>query len=154
MRSDELKSQAAERLRWIMTEMDLRSVNEFADLLTELGAPTSRSQASNWLNAYHLPSIEAMIVLCERAKLSLDWLYRGSLSGLDYESAIRLSAYENGVKLPRAAAAPRDTGAPAGVIPRKKAKAPAKKPARARETVKVAAGKAAVRKGASRPRGS
>lgn len=91
----------ARRLLAIMSELDLGTVAMLAD---EVRA--TRSQASNWVNAYHLPPVPYMITLVRKKNLTLDWIYMGDPSGLTYAAAIRLSAIEQGMHLKMQPAAP------------------------------------------------
>jgi hypothetical protein len=86
----------ASRLRAVMADQELETVNELADFL---GA--NRSQTSNWLQGYNLPPAHFMDVLClRRPGLTLDWIYRGVADGVPTALAIKLEALSQGMDVP------------------------------------------------------
>lgn len=86
----------AVRLRAVMADQELETVNEFADFL---GA--NRSQASNWLQGYNLPPAHFMDVLCHRRPgLTLDWIYRGVADAVPTALAIKLEALTQNMEVP------------------------------------------------------
>ena len=48
------------------------------------------SQVGNWLNGYNLPRVPEASLLCEKTGITLDWLYRGHVGGMDVKLGIRL----------------------------------------------------------------
>jgi transcriptional regulator with XRE-family HTH domain len=118
----ELMNRTGERLRALMSDLDIDTVEGFAELI---GA--SRSQASNWLNGYHLAPVRNMVTLCEETKVTLDWIYRGDGSGLTYATQIRLSAISENMKPVDVPPEPDIHSRPkkqAGTRPKKTGKAP------------------------------
>ena len=76
----------AARLRATRRALLADNQQEFGD-----GAGISQSNYSQYENGHKRPSVDAAIALCETYNLTLDWIYRGNVSGLPYElaSAIR-----------------------------------------------------------------
>lgn len=87
-------TQVARRLRALMLDAGLGSVQQLADLV---GA--ERSAASNWVNGYNLPPVEKMTRLSEELRVNLDWIYRGVEDALQTQISIRLSAILSGEDL-------------------------------------------------------
>lgn len=79
------------RLRAIQAEMG-NSDQAMADLV---GA--GRTTWTNWTNAENMPEEEAMVRLCDEAKVTMEWLYRGIPDGLHLGHAIRLVARTKGL---------------------------------------------------------
>lgn len=75
-----LSAQVAPRLRAIMAEYRVSTVDDFAAMT---GA--QRNAASNWLNGYNLPPVWRMMELCRSTELTLDWIYRGEGRGMPIE---------------------------------------------------------------------
>lgn len=50
------------------------------------------SAYNQYETGYKLPSVNAAISLCDRHKLTLDWIFRGDPSGLRYETAAAIHA--------------------------------------------------------------
>ena len=67
----ELAQGIAARLRALQAELHL-SDREMATRLN-----VSRGVWSGWVNARNLPSERAMILLCDRTGVDMDWIYRG-----------------------------------------------------------------------------
>jgi transcriptional regulator with XRE-family HTH domain len=55
---------------------------------TRLGA----SAYSMWESGDSFPRVEHMMLLCQQFGLTLDWIYRGDLSGLPYGLATKIRA--------------------------------------------------------------
>jgi transcriptional regulator with XRE-family HTH domain len=55
-------------------------------LATGLGA----SAYSMWESGNNFPRVEHMMRLCQEFGLTLDWIYRGDISGLPYTLAMRI----------------------------------------------------------------
>jgi transcriptional regulator with XRE-family HTH domain len=55
---------------------------------TRLGA----SAYSMWESGDAFPRVEHMMLLCQEFGLTLDWIYRGDLSGLPYSLATKIRA--------------------------------------------------------------
>lgn len=53
-------------------------------------AGVSKSTWSNYVNGLRPLDIDAAIKLCERTKVTLDWLYRGDISGVARELADKI----------------------------------------------------------------
>lgn len=67
----ELELAVSHRLRAIQAELN-KTDDAMAKMLS-----IGRSRWANWINAENLPNEEAMILLCDKAKVTMDWLYRG-----------------------------------------------------------------------------
>jgi transcriptional regulator with XRE-family HTH domain len=65
-----------------------------ADNQQEFGnrAGISQSNYSQYENGHKRPSVDASIALCETYALTLDWIYRGDLTGLPYKLAAAIQA--------------------------------------------------------------
>lgn len=83
----DLIKQVALRLRVVMEETDLKTVDDLATLLE-----ASRSRTSNWLNGYHLIPVEYAIRLKRKTNIGLEWLYDEDPAALTHATAIRLTA--------------------------------------------------------------
>ena len=79
------------RLRAIQAEMH-KTNEQMADMLS-----VGLSRWTNWVNAENLPQEEVMIDLCEKAAISMDWLYRGDPSRIELGHIIRLTARLKGI---------------------------------------------------------
>lgn len=74
------------RLRALMLELNLGTIDDFAKLL---GA--ERSAVSGWVNGYNLPRIPSMArLMALHPGLTLDWIYLGVPDGLPMRLATRL----------------------------------------------------------------
>jgi transcriptional regulator with XRE-family HTH domain len=82
-----LEAIVAARLRAIMQELGLR-YDELGDM-----CGVTRSVISNWVNCYNLPEVREATALCEKTGITLDWLYRGHLGGMDPKLAARLAKW-------------------------------------------------------------
>lgn len=76
----------AQKLRAIQAELG-KTDDGMADLLS-----IGRSRWTNWVNAENKPSEEAMMMLCDKAAVTMDWLYRDKPDGLALAHIIRLKA--------------------------------------------------------------
>lgn len=85
-----LQLEIATRLRAVQAEMRC-SDQAMADLLH-----VGRTTWTNWTNAENMPEEQAMIRLCEKAYVTMEWLYRGKPEGLTLANAIRLTARVSG----------------------------------------------------------
>lgn len=88
--------ECARRLKAVMKDAGYDTVDDLAKAVS-----ASRSQASNWLNAYHLPPVCFMAKLRGLTGITLDWIYLGDQSGLTVAKSIRLSAWLDGLAPPR-----------------------------------------------------
>jgi len=78
----------------------------------EFGFPTTASLARNlheerntvdaWFNGRALPPVQSMIKFCSQFGLTLDWIYKHDLSGLNLADNIRLKAAMEGDAVPPA----------------------------------------------------
>lgn len=82
-----LEDEVAKRLRAIQVEFDISGNRA----LGELCGNASASSVNNWLNGYNLPRVPEMIALAGHTGISLDWLYRGTLTVMDAKLAVRLA---------------------------------------------------------------
>ena len=79
------------RLRTLMIDLKLATVQEFADFVG-----TERSTAQTWLRARNYPRVPDMARVCEKAGVTLDWIYRGVPEGLTVGTFARLQAILEG----------------------------------------------------------
>ncbi|MFP5477210.1 MAG: helix-turn-helix transcriptional regulator [Gammaproteobacteria bacterium] len=81
----------ARRLRAIRVELGLEqtAMAKWLDV--------GRTRYVNWEKAENFPSEQAMILLCDRTGVSLDYIYRGRLDAVPTALAIRLKAREMGI---------------------------------------------------------
>jgi transcriptional regulator with XRE-family HTH domain len=56
-----------------------------------------RTAWSNWIKRQNMPEEEAMIRLCDKAQISLEWLYRGKSDMMPVKLFIRLELRLNNV---------------------------------------------------------
>jgi transcriptional regulator with XRE-family HTH domain len=73
------------RLRAVQKEMG-KSDSQMAQIVGDVG----RTVWGQWVTGGNMPSEEAMVRLCDEAKITLDWLYRGKLRNIDPGLSIRL----------------------------------------------------------------
>lgn len=97
VRTEDFALGIAARLRALMDDMELPSVQAFADYV---GNGCLRTQASNWLNGYNLPPISMLYALSRKAGVTIDWLVYGNMEGMEYGKAIRLQARLDGMRIP------------------------------------------------------
>jgi transcriptional regulator with XRE-family HTH domain len=89
-----------QRLNAVREELG-RSINGMSKLLG-----ISRDVWSNWVKGRNWPDEEAMLFLCEKYGLTMDWIYRGQItSGVPLELALRLEARLDGKDPDKEAAA-------------------------------------------------
>jgi DNA-binding XRE family transcriptional regulator len=60
------------------------------------GAGIPPTQFNNWENDKRAPKIEAAIALCKTYSLTMDWIYRGELSGLPLQIAEKIRRGSSG----------------------------------------------------------
>jgi hypothetical protein len=51
---------------------------------------TTASVVNNWLQGYNLPRVPEMIRLCDQFGITLDWIYRGHVAGIEAKSLVKL----------------------------------------------------------------
>jgi transcriptional regulator with XRE-family HTH domain len=83
-----IETDVAVRLWAIKAVCGIRTNPELAKI-----CETTPSAVNNWLRGYNLPRVPEMILLCERAGVTLDWLYRGFTASMDPRFSLRLAAY-------------------------------------------------------------
>lgn len=83
---DERPQAIAERLRLTRATTGLSQ----ADFAARAGL--SPSTYNQYENGKQFPRISFAIALCETYHLTLDWIYRGDISGLRYEMAAAIKA--------------------------------------------------------------
>lgn len=120
----DLAQAAGKRLHAIWDEIrhifNLETVDDYAEFMG-----VGRNALSNWLNGYHPPTIHAMIRLCDKSGVTLDWIYRGSAEGLAYGKTVRLEARVRGENPPMVAEEPSQSGAPKELVSRARKRAKA-----------------------------
>jgi transcriptional regulator with XRE-family HTH domain len=81
----------ARRLRAIRMELgfDQAAMSSWLEI--------GRTRYVNWEKAENKPSEEAMVLLCDRTGVTLDYIYRGRLDAVQTGLAIRLTAREQGM---------------------------------------------------------
>ncbi|MFC4170072.1 helix-turn-helix transcriptional regulator [Teichococcus aestuarii] len=89
--SQHMPDQIAARLRAIRAELGMDQ-SAFAKWLG-----VNRTRYVNWENAENKPGEEAMVVLCDKTGVTLDYIYRGRLDAVPTALAIRLTAREQGL---------------------------------------------------------
>lgn len=60
------------------------------DVIERVGI--KQPQYSQWEGGKRLPKIEDALIYCERMNVTLDYLYRGVMAGLDFELAEQIRA--------------------------------------------------------------
>lgn len=88
----ELQTAVSKRLRAVQAELGMTD-QAMADYVGGVG----RTRWGNWINENNLPAEDAMILLCDLEKLTMDWIYRGIINGLPTSRAIRLEARMQGM---------------------------------------------------------
>jgi hypothetical protein len=89
--ASQMKTDVAARLRALKAELQLLNNRAFGELC---GA--TESQVNNWLTGISrengsMPRVPQMALLCDNTGITLDWLYRGRLGGMDAGLAARLN---------------------------------------------------------------
>lgn len=83
---DALKQGAAERLR-LLRGLHGQNLTDFA-----AAAGIARNTYSQYENATRLPAIEHSLLLCTTYNITLDWLYTGDLTGVNWDLARKIQA--------------------------------------------------------------
>lgn len=81
-----IEREVATRLRSVMQECEIKSNRELGEV-----CGVTVSAVNNWISGYNLPRVPEMVRLCSQTGITLDWLYRGSLSGMDAKLGMRLA---------------------------------------------------------------
>lgn len=93
--NEALKRDVARRLKAVMEDNRLETVDELSDYMA-----ATRSATSNWLQAYYLVPMANAIELKRRTGVTLDWLYDGDARAMSPGANIRLTAILEGLTPP------------------------------------------------------
>lgn len=80
----DLQKAVTARLRAVQAELG-KSDSQMARMVG-----VGRSRWSQWVGTSNMPAEEAMLTLCDKAGITLDWLYRGKVDLIPTRLAIRL----------------------------------------------------------------
>jgi len=94
---DPYRVAVGERLRMTAAELGFPTATLFAE---HIGL--ERPAVDAWYNGKALVPVQAMLPICDRYYLTLDWIYRGDASGLILARGIRLLAAMAGEDVPAA----------------------------------------------------